>query len=70
MNEKLSLDIADPRHLPDVLRAAAEAYMQSALDLPVYHGDPSAGKVWRDFATILERAARSCDAALEKRGLI
>ena len=64
--ENLDLNVATPEDVPTVLRAAADQFRQATADLQAAWGDKSAGVIWTQFATILERAAKSCDAAIEK----
>ena len=63
----LNCDSADS--VADVLERAAEAYRESVSDLSVAWGDPNAGKIWGDIATILDRAAEYSRRAITRRGL-
>lgn len=63
----LNLDTDLPDRVADILREAAQAYRESQSELASAWTDPNAGKVWGDFATILERAAESCDKAYARR---
>jgi hypothetical protein len=60
------LDVDVPEKVPAVLRAVAQRYYESAADLQAAWQDKHAGRVWREFAQILERAAASCDRAVAK----
>jgi hypothetical protein len=60
----LDLDVATPEELPQVLRRAAEQFAQSESELQSAWTDPNAGRVWREFSKILERAAKSADKAI------
>lgn len=65
-----STDIADadtPESLPAILRRAADKLAESPGDLSAAWQDANAGKVWGDFARILNRAADSCDRAITRR---
>lgn len=62
-------DIADPSDVPQVLRLAADRWNESVGELQAAWGDKQAGKIWGDFARILERAADQCEKALNRRGL-
>lgn len=57
----LDLDVDAPDKVAPVLRKAAEAYTDSAMELASAWGDPQAGKPWEKIARILERAADSID---------
>ena len=61
------LDVATPEEVPAVLEAIADRYRESADELLSAWQDDNAGKVWNDFATILDRAAESCRRAITKR---
>jgi len=65
--KNLDLDIDSPEKVPEVLRVTAQEYYETVGELQAAWGDKNAGKIWEDFAKILERAANSCDKALEKR---
>ena len=60
------LDVMTPEEVPAVLRATADKYNESASELQATWGYPNAGKVWSAYAVILERAAKSCEAANRK----
>lgn len=66
MSKTLDLDVATPEEVAQVLRAAADKYGQSESDLQSAWQDEAAGRVWREFAKIFERAAASCDKAVAK----
>lgn len=57
----LNLDVPAPDHVPRVLRAAAQAYRESADELATAHQDPRAGKPWLEIARVLDRAAEKID---------
>ena len=61
------LDVATPEEVPTVLETVANRYRESADELSSAWQDGNAGKVWADFATILDRAAESCRKAISKR---
>jgi hypothetical protein len=61
------LDVATPEEVSAVLEAIADHYRESASELAGAWQDDGAGKVWSDFATILDRAAESCRKAISKR---
>lgn len=61
------LDIDAPEKLAPQLRAIADHYRESAAELASAWCDPSAGKVWEDYARILDRAAASAERAYSKR---
>jgi hypothetical protein len=68
MNTKsLDLDVDSPEKVPGVLRAIANKYYESVIELQSAWQDKNAGKIWEDYARILERAANSCEKALNKR---
>jgi hypothetical protein len=67
MSESYNLDVAAPEEVPAVLDAVAEHYRESSITLMSDWQDDSAGKVWGDFATILDRAADTCRKAIRKR---
>lgn len=62
----MDLDVATPEEVPGVLRRAAEVFSQSENDLQAAWTDENAGRVWREFAKIMERAAKSCEIAIKK----
>ena len=62
------LDVDTPEKFPVVLECVANHYRESASDLSAAWQDREAGKIWADFATILDRAAASARRALTKRG--
>lgn len=66
--DRYNLDVAAPEEVPIVLETVANFYRESAAELESAWQDRSAGKVWDDFATILECAAESCRKALIRRG--
>ena len=61
------LDVATPEEVPAVLEAIANHYRESADELASAWQDRNAGKVWSDFATILDREAESCRKAISRR---
>jgi hypothetical protein len=67
MPSSIDLDIDSPDKLPIVLETAAQFYRDSASELANAWTDPSAGKVWEDFARILDRAAESCRKSIRNR---
>ena len=62
-----NLDVATPEEVPAALEAIANHYRESADELFSAWQDDNAGKVWIDFATILDRAAESCRRAITRR---
>jgi len=48
-----------------VLRAVAEAYYESSIELEATWQDPSAGRPWAKIARILERAADQIERTIE-----
>lgn len=68
MLDRYNLDVADPDSVPIVLETVANFYRESAGELEGAWQDKQCGKVWEDFARILDRAAQSCRKALDKRG--
>jgi acyl-CoA reductase-like NAD-dependent aldehyde dehydrogenase len=67
MSQSYDLDLATPEEVPTILEAIANQYRESASELAGAWQDRNAGKVWADFATILDRAAESCRKAISKR---
>ena len=67
MARDLDLNVGTPGEVPVILRRTAEAYRETTGELQSAWGDPNAAQVWTDFATILERAADSCDRAISRR---
>lgn len=65
---RYNLDVADPDSVPTVLETVANFYRESAGELESAWQDRYAGKIWEDFAQILDRAAEQCRKALAKRG--
>ncbi len=61
------LDVATLEEVPAILEAIANHYRESASELASAWQDGNAGKVWHDFATILDRAADSCRKAISRR---
>lgn len=57
MKRNLDLDVAEPDMVAAILRAAADAYNESAAELETAWQDRQAGKPWAKIARILERAA-------------
>lgn len=60
----LDLDVDAPDKVADVLRVAAEAYTDSAVELEGAWQDRGAGEPWLDIAEILTEAADKIDRAL------
>lgn len=65
--QTLDMNVSDPAQAIAVLRKVVDEYNGSACDLPTYHGDTQAGKVWGDYAKILDRAILSMERALSRR---
>jgi len=65
--DRYCLDVATPEEVPVILETIANYYRESQGELESDWQDKSAGKVWADFATILDRAAESCRKAIAKR---
>lgn len=66
--KKLDLsNVSSPDEVPEILRAAAQEYYDAESELQTAWQDRNAGKIWGDFARILERAAASMDGAIRKR---
>lgn len=61
----MNLDVDSPDKVAVALRKAAEMYRDSEIDLQATWQDSHAGRVWRELAKILERAASACDKACE-----
>lgn len=62
-----NLDCAAPDDVPAILERIAEHFRQSSTELSSAWQDDSAGKVWQDMASILERAAGACRRAIRNR---
>lgn len=62
----LDLDVEAPEQVPQVLRQAADKFRESTGELQSAWQDQHAGAVWTAIATILDRAATSCEAAIKK----
>ena len=67
MQRNYELDVATPEEVPDILETVADRYRESASELSSVWQDGNAGKIWDDFANILDRAAESCRKAITKR---
>ena len=70
--ERKSTDLADcvaPEEVEPMLRRIADMFNEAATELSSAWQDNQAGKVWGDFARIMERAADQCAKARPKRGL-
>lgn len=65
----IDLDVATPEGVPDVLRKAAWNYREAHNELQAMWQDKHAGKVWEQFARILEKAAEQCEKELKAEGL-
>jgi hypothetical protein len=61
------LDCATPDDVPAMLDAVANHYRASAAELAAAWQDRNAGKVWQDFAAILDRAAVACRKSIANR---
>jgi hypothetical protein len=61
-----NLDVDTPEKVPQALRAVADRFRESNDELRSAWQDEHAGKVWTAIATILDRAAKSCEQAIEK----
>ena len=59
--KSMDLDVASPDKVAAVLRAAADAYYESASELESAWQDPGAGKPWEKLARILESAANRAE---------
>lgn len=67
MNDKsMDLDVATPTQVAQVLRAAADKFNESMGELQSAWQDEQAGRVWGEFAKILNRAADQADKACGK----
>jgi len=62
-----ALDVATPEEVPTILEHIADRYRESAGELSSAWQDGNAGKIWGDFATILDRAAVACRKAISRR---
>lgn len=62
------LNVDAPEKFPAVLENVAEHYRQSHAELSAGWQETSAGRIWADFAAILDRAAKSARKALERSG--
>lgn len=62
----MSLDVVEPEKVAHVLRRAAETYTDLAFEVAIVLGDEPAGKVWVTLARILDRAAASCERAIQR----
>lgn len=69
MNAPNLQDASFPHEVASLLRGIANTYNEAASELQSAWQDPQAGKVWEDFARILNRAAASCELACTKRGV-
>jgi hypothetical protein len=70
--ERKSTDLANcaaPEEVEVMLSRIANMFNESAAELSSAWQDNEAGKVWGDFARIMERAAEQCAKARAKRGL-
>jgi hypothetical protein len=64
MKRSLDLDVDSPEKVSMILRNAAEAYYESALELSSAWQEKSAGKPWEIIARVLARAADEIDKKL------
>lgn len=71
MNEisESDLGVDAPNKVEHVLRVTADLYRQSAMDLALSWQEKNAGRIWTDFARILEKAADHCEKTRQKYGL-
>ena len=70
--KRKSTDLADaaaPEEVEVTLSRIADMFNESATELSSAWQDNQAGKVWGDYAKIMERAAEQCAKARAKRGL-
>ena len=67
--DSTDLSVAVPEEVEKVLQTVADMFYESATELSSAWQDNNAGKVWADYARIMERAAASCAKARAKRGL-
>lgn len=67
---KIDLDVATPNEVSQVLRNAAQAYIESHSELQSAWSDPTAGRIWPKIAGALERAAKSVDNIVAKEGYV
>lgn len=65
--DRYNLDVDAPEKVPIVLETVANYYRESASELASAWQEKSAGKIWDDFARILDRAAQQCRKAVAKR---
>ena len=65
--DRYCLDVATPEEVPIILETVANYYRESQGELSSAWQDKSAGKVWADFARILDRGAESCRKAIKQR---
>ena len=63
--KSLDLDVDSPDEVPKVLRAAAEAYQESASELVSAWQDREAGRPWITIARVLEDAARKIEERID-----
>lgn len=54
-NDKMSLDVSAPDHVPMVLAFVADKYRQDAAELQAAHQDHKAGQEWVWLAKRLEK---------------
>lgn len=66
MQDRYNLDVKTPEEVPVILETVAQYYRESQGELESAWQDKSAGKVWGDFARILDRAAESCRKAMSR----
>ncbi len=64
MND-FNLDVDTPEKVVLVLRAAAQAYRESEIELQEAWQDENAGKEWLQIARILEKAANRIENLLK-----
>lgn len=61
----LDLDVSTPEEVAVILRRAADRFRDSTDELGSAWQDRRAGRVWSEFAKVLDRAAAACDKAVK-----
>lgn len=70
-NRSRSTDLDDayaPEKVANILRNAADKFRESESELQSAWQDPKAGRVWREMAKALERAAVRCEQVYNTYG--